>query len=161
MKILKIIFLVIIIAGCAQIPSFKNPDKLNEYNSQTVYLIDADVIYEIRKGTVDWFFGIRKGTYVPKYQDDEAYYFTGEGFSSCIGTKSKTGGCTSNYKGGLWISKSDPSDIRMYYIDGAGEKEVNAHMGWVYYLTLGSIVVETPNKIFSKKITTYVNNKSY
>lgn len=58
------------------------------------------------------------------------------------------------------MSKSDPSDIRMYYIDGAGEKEVNAHMGWVYYLTLGSIVVETPNKNFSKKITTYVNEKS-
>lgn len=41
--------MVSIIAGCAHIPSFKNPDKLNEYNSQTVYLIDADVICEIKK----------------------------------------------------------------------------------------------------------------
>lgn len=158
MRFLQIIILVSGIVGCSQIPSFRSADNLIEYISETHYIVKNDVIYEEKKGFVNWFYGIRTGTYIPKYQDDEAYYFIGEGFSSCIGTKAKSGGCSSNIKGGLWISKTDPEDIRMYYIDGASEEVVDVNMGWVYYLTLGSIIVETPNKNFANQVVKYKNN---
>ena len=152
MKFFFITVLILALIGCAQIPSFRDSDDLESFESDIKYVLNDDVIYEERKGFVDWIYGIKKGVYSAKYQDNEAYYFVGDGFSSCIGTKGKTGNCSSFLKGGLWVSKKDSNDIRMFYIDGTPEGGSEVNMGWMYYFSIGSIIIETPNASFAKRV---------
>jgi hypothetical protein len=152
MKFFSLIVLILALIGCAQIPSFRDSDDLESFESDIKYVLNDDVIYEERKGFVDWFYGVKKGVYSAQYQDNEAYYFVSDGFSSCLGTKGKTGSCSSFVKGGLWVSKENPNDIRMFYIDGTPEGEDEVNMGWIYYFSIGSIIVETPNASFANRV---------
>jgi hypothetical protein len=141
---------VLLAAGCASIPTFQSKDNLVAYQSSQAINLDEDVIYEVQKGMVTWFFGVRKGSYVAKYQDETGYYFEGAGYSACMGTQGKTGGCTSNLVGGIWQSKNKLNDYRMYYIDGSSEKESPNIQG--YALTLNKYVIENKSDDFSTKI---------
>jgi hypothetical protein len=101
---------------------------------------------------VFWYFGVNKGEYVAKYQDDSGYYFEGSNHSSCMGTEGKTGGCTSQLIGGIWQSKKNPNDFRMYYIDGSRKSDNSNTQG--YALTLNKYVIESASIEFSNLIKT-------
>lgn len=153
MKVFSIILLILALAGCAQIPSFRDIDDLDSFESDVRFVLNDDVIYEERKGFVDWFYGLRKGTYLAKYEDRQAYYFFGDGFAACNGTKGKSNGCTSPMTGGIWVSKKDPNDIRVFYMADSSGEEPKVNMGWIFYLTSGSITVQTPNPSFAERIS--------
>lgn len=140
----------ILLNGCASIPSFQSKDNLSEYDTNKQIILDDDVIYKVKKGFVEWYFGVKKGVYTAKYQDDSGYYFEGPGYSSCIGTEGKTGGCTSELVGGIWQSKSNPHDFRMYYIDGVPRGEESNVQGFA--LIIGKYIVETASAEFSGQI---------
>jgi hypothetical protein len=150
MKYGVILTFCILLNGCASIPSFQSQDDLSEYASNKHIILDDDVIYKVQKGFVEWYFGVKKGEYVAKYQDDSGYYFEGSGYSSCMGTEGKTGGCTSELIGGIWQSKSNSNDFRMYYIDGLPKGEESNLQG--YALTIGKYIIETPSVEFSSQI---------
>ncbi|MCG9759205.1 hypothetical protein CWC29_007210 [Pseudoalteromonas sp. S4498] len=123
---------------------------MTEYQPNRVIGLESDNIYQVRKGMVTWFFGVKKGSYIAKYQDESGYYFEGSNYSACMGTQGKTGECTSRLMGGIWQSKTDPTDFRMYSIDGSSEEESSSVQG--YALTLGKYVIETKSEEFSKKV---------
>lgn len=56
-------------------------------------------------------------------------------------------------QGGLWVSKANPNDIRMFYLGDTEEDAKEVHMGWIYYLTIGSLTVQTPNAEFAARIS--------
>ena len=151
MKFWILAALSIVATGCASIPTFQSKDNLTEYHSNKVITLNSDNIYQVQKGMVTWFFGVRKGSYVAKYQDKTGYYFEGSDYAVCMGTQGKTGGCTSNLIGGIWQSKADLTDYRIYYIDGSSEEDSANVQG--YALTLGKYVIETKSTEFSNMIS--------
>jgi hypothetical protein len=150
MKYGVILAFYILLIGCASIPSFQSKDNLSEYTANYKITLDNDAIYKVQKGFVTWYFGVKKGEYIAKYQDDSGYYFEGAGYSSCLGTEGKTGGCTSELIGGIWQSKVNPNDFRMYYIDGAPKDDTSNVQG--YALTIGKYIIETESVEFSRLI---------
>ena len=140
----------ILLCACASIPSFQSKDNLLEYSTNKKITLNDDAIFKINKGMVTWYFGVNKGVYVAKYQDDSGYYFEGSNHSSCMGTEGKTGGCTSQLIGGIWQSKKDPNDFRMYYIDGSTKSDRSNTQG--YALTLNKYVIESVSIEFSNLI---------
>ena len=147
-----LITLSILLSACVStMPSFQSKENLSGYNSNKIISLNKDAIYKVKKGMVTWYFGVRRGDYLAKYQDEKGYYFEGVDYSSCMGTEGKTGGCASQLVGGIWQSKSNPNDFRMYYIDGSNKEDISHIQG--YALTRNKYVIETESEDFSKLIS--------
>ena len=150
MKYGVVLVFSILLSACASIPSFQSKDNLSAYSTNKKITLDSDAIYKVNKGMVTWYFGVYKGEYIAKYQDDSGYYFEGSNHSSCMGTEGKSGGCTSRLIGGIWQLKTDQNDFRMYYIDGSTKNDNSNTQG--YALTLNKYVIETASIEFSNLI---------
>ena len=139
------------LTSCASIPDSNSPDNFSEYSSEMYFLLENDFKYIETKGflNVVWEYGLTQGKYIGKFQDNEGFYFVGPDKAACLGNPSCKGG---NLHGGIWVSKSDSKDIRFFYIDGASDDDNSVNMGWIYFLSLGRYVVQTPNNEFAKKM---------
>jgi hypothetical protein len=150
MKYGFILVFSILLNACASIPSFQSKDNLSPYLTNKKIALDSDAIYKVNKGMATWYFGVNKGEYTAKYQDDSGCYFEGLNYSSCMGTEGKSGGCTSHLIGGIWQSKMDQNDFRMYDIDGSLKNDNSNTQG--YALTLNKYVIETESVEFANLI---------
>jgi len=130
-KIISAIFACILVSGCATRNTTIDPSQFSSYKGKEYFKIEGNIKYSERRGiNVLWEQGIKSGTYMPKYQDNNGYYFYGPNYAICQGSPS----CANVYSpsleicpdkkncpefsthGGIWVSKVDDKDVRLFLI---------------------------------------------
>jgi hypothetical protein len=116
-----LIFLVfILISGC--VTSY-DPSNFEDYSSDTYYQLNSEFRYSERRGIgILWEQGLKEGKYIAKYEDKKGYYFVGENSALCKGSPECSG---FNFEGGIWVSKKNKNDVRIFEVYYMTQPEKN------------------------------------
>jgi hypothetical protein len=131
------------------------PSTLVPAQSEEAFRLPAKFTYTERRGLgakIEQ--GLREGTYTAKYQNDKGIYFVGPKEAVCQGSPP----CTEfRIEGGIWVSRQNPDDIRIFLIQGLTEpiSESIAKFGLAGFLAkvdLGKYYLFPENKPFAQQL---------
>jgi hypothetical protein len=131
------------------------PSSLVPAQSAEVFRLPTQLTYIERRGLgarIEQ--GLREGTYSARYQDEKGTYFVGPKQAVCQGSPP----CTAfRIEGGVWVSKQNPGDIRIFLIQGLSEpiSDSIAKFGLAGFLAkvdLGKYFLFPENKQFAEQL---------
>lgn len=147
-----------VVALCWAVVAFAagvKPSTLVPAQSAEAFRLPTQLMYTERRGLgakIEQ--GLREGTYTAQYQNDKGTYFIGPKQAVCQGSPPCT---TFRIEGGIWVSKENPADIRIFLIQGLTEpiSDSIAKFGLAGFLAkvdLGKYYLFPENKQFAQQL---------
>jgi hypothetical protein len=117
---LKLAFAILALYGLAA-DAQVSPSALTAIETAEEFRVPAVMKYTERRGIgIRLEQGLQEGTYTAKYQDETGIYFLGPEAAICQGSPP----CTAfQHEGGIWVSKENPEDIRLFLIQELTEEQ--------------------------------------
>lgn len=111
-----------VLSACAA-PTF-DPGDLTEYSTVDCFVVPETYKYSEKRGLgYTWEQGLLSGTYTGALQDEKGYFYFGPDAAVCQGNpECGDFGVWPGGDGGIWVSRSSDTDIRLFAIQKLSEE---------------------------------------
>lgn len=158
-RLASVIFIAVFLVSCASRNTPISAKDFSAYEGEYYFLLNNNYQYSEKRGAVGIIFiqGLKSGKYEARFQDVNGVYFIGPSPAYCMGKDI----CDSfNEDGGIWVSKLDQNDIRVFFVQNTSFRTGSESPGLLLKLEDGKYFIHDKNESTSKELKQFKHAKN-